>query len=131
MNAQLKITLWIAIGGSLGTIARFAANQIIGVPGTLIGNILGSFILATLAGWTATRMLNTYWTHSGLGVRFCAAFTTMAALAAETFHLQAIHTAPTATLYLATTPAFGLAAATTGFAFGQRLCTTQTADETP
>lgn len=131
MNTQLKITIWIAIGGSLGTLARFAANQIIGVPGTLIVNILGSFILATLAGWTATRMLDTYWTQYGLGVGFCGAFTTMSALAADTFHIQTTHTAPTAALYLATTLALGLAAATTGFAFGQRLCTTQTADETP
>lgn len=131
MPEQLKITLWIALGGSLGTLARFALTLMFGVPGTLIVNILGTFLLATLAGWTATRMLGTLWTQYGLGVGFCGAFTTMSTLTADTFFLFSKSSPLHAALYLGTSLVLGLLAAATGFAFGQRLCTAQTADETP
>src|SRR5690554_370580 len=101
MNEQLKITLWVALGGSLGTFCRYALSLILYQPAsTLIVNILGSFLLAAIAGWAANRVLSTLWTQYGLAIGFCGAFTTMSTLAADAANLNTISTLATA-LYLA------------------------------
>ncbi len=131
MNEQLKISLWIALGGSLGTLARFALNVMFGAPGTIVVNVLATFLLAALAGWAATRMLDTLWTQYGLGVGFCGAFSTMSTLTADTFILFSKPSPLHAALYLSTSLALGLLAAFAGFAFGQRFFIKQTASEKP
>ncbi|MBU9712306.1 CrcB family protein [Bacillus tamaricis] len=85
-----KNILSIGIGGALGTITRYFLNLytlFVGYPiGTVIENILGSFLLGILTAWFLNRK-SREWVKVGVGVGFCGGFTTMSTLAADSFFL--------------------------------------------
>ena len=90
------IYIWVAIGGALGTVARFwcsgVAARLIGETfpwGTLIVNIIGSFII----GFAATalgpdgRMIAGSTVRQFILVGFCGGYTTFSSFSLQTLNL--------------------------------------------
>lgn len=90
MNVQLLAA--VAIGGSLGSVARYlvaiGAGRLVGTEfpwGTLVINIVGSFLIGVLAesfalSWNASQAIRVF-----LTIGICGGFTTF-----STFSLDAI-----------------------------------------
>ncbi|MEM7763747.1 MAG: fluoride efflux transporter CrcB [Pseudomonadota bacterium] len=86
--------LWVAIGGATGAVCRHAVNHITaGEKGALIATLLvnvgGCFLIGFFAHWFSTQASEFWPAHARLllATGFCGAFTTMSALALETYHL--------------------------------------------
>lgn len=115
-------TLFVALGGMLGVLARFQIGRL--TPhheqllwSTLAINVAGSFLLGLLAA--------TDWFHAdvreGLGAGLLGGFTTF-----STFSVQALLEVEAgeparALVYVAASVLGGLAAATAGYALGRRV----------
>lgn len=115
-------TLYIAIGGTLGVLARYGVGRLTLhhealLWSTVAINVVGSFLLGLLvAGHWFDRDL-----REGLGVGFLGGFTTF-----STFSVQAILEVDAgepgrAIAYVAASVAGGLIAATAGYALGRAL----------
>ena len=122
--------MWIpvAIGGVLGTLARFGVQQFVGTrapaafpTATLIVNLAGSLILGLVMGYAAaTGALNAR-VQAGIAVGFCGAFTTMSAFAFETTSLLSAGQYGRAAIYLAVTIAGSIGSVALGIVIAQRL----------
>lgn len=115
-------TLYIAIGGTLGVLARYGVGRLTLhhealLWSTVAINVVGSFLLGLLvAGHWFDRDL-----REGLGVGFLGGFTTF-----STFSVQAILEVDAgepgrAIAYVVASVAGGLIAATAGYALGRAL----------
>jgi fluoride exporter len=115
-------TLYVAVGGMLGVLARFGIGRLTLHHETLLWstvaiNLAGSFLLGLLvAGRWFDRDL-----REGLGVGFLGGFTTF-----STFSVQAILEVEggepgRAVAYVAASVVGGLLAATAGYALGRSL----------
>ena len=83
----MKNLLAVATGGAIGTYLRYLINLNIESPlGTLIENLIGSFVLGALTAWFLQKRVKE-WLRVGLGVGLCGGFTTMSTLAFESFLL--------------------------------------------
>jgi fluoride exporter len=89
--------IWIAIGSALGGIARYwcsgIAARLIGETfpwGTLIVNVVGSFIIGFFATLTAPdgRVFATTTTRQFVMVGFCGGFTTFSSFSIQTLNLM-------------------------------------------
>jgi CrcB protein len=90
------IYIWVAIGGALGTVARFwcsgVAARLIGETfpwGTLIVNIVGSFIIgfaATALGPDGRMFVGTT-ARQFVMVGFCGGYTTFSSFSLQTLNL--------------------------------------------
>ncbi|MBU9723763.1 MULTISPECIES: fluoride efflux transporter FluC [Bacillaceae] len=94
MKKHGLIILSIFIGGAIGTMFRYFINlHFLGVGGvifpfgTLIENLVGSFLLGALTGYIVAKKLPAF-LEKGIGVGFCGGFTTMSTLAADTVFLS-------------------------------------------
>lgn len=89
-KSTLSIFLAVGFGGAFGTLFRYVINlQTLGYffpLGTLLENLIGSFLLGCLTGWVVYSKLPDF-IRNGFGVGFCGGFTTMSALAGEVFAL--------------------------------------------
>ena len=89
---------WIAIGGALGSVARYALNGVVSARlgetfpvGTLVVNVAGSFIIGVLGALTIpegrmsseTRALATQFLMIGI----CGGFTTFSSFSLQTLNL--------------------------------------------
>ena len=88
--------LWIALGGALGSVARFWCNGVISRQfgetfpwGTLLVNVLGSFVIGffvTITGtegrWFASPSFRQFF---AIGV--CGGYTTFSSFSLQTLHL--------------------------------------------
>lgn len=83
---QIITFLAVGIGGGLGTLMRYSINiqtvTHLFPLGTLLENLLGSFLLGLLIGSIVHLKINEI-LKTGLGVGFCGGFTTMSTLAAD------------------------------------------------
>jgi fluoride exporter len=115
-------TLYVAVGGVLGVLARFGIGRVTADHSALLWstvaiNVAGSFLLGLLvAGNWFDRDL-----REGLGVGFLGGFTTF-----STFSVQAILEVDAgeparAIAYVVASVAGGLVAATAGYALGRSL----------
>ena len=115
-------TLFVAVGGVLGVLARWGINRLTFHTETLIWstvgiNIVGSFLLGLLVAedWFGTDV------REGLGVGFLGGFTTF-----STFSVQIVLEADAgepgrALAYLLASVVGGVLAAAAGYAIGRRL----------
>ncbi len=87
---MLENLLYLSIGAVLGALARFAFTHLSsqlshhhGFPyGTLLVNVVGSFIVGYVLTWTADHGHDRWRLFAATG--FCGAFTTFSAFAYET-----------------------------------------------
>jgi fluoride exporter len=89
--------LWIALGGALGSMARFwlaaAVAKTVGAQfpwGTILINIAGSFVIGFFATFTGPggRMLASFNTRAFVMVGICGGFTTFSAFSLQTLDLM-------------------------------------------
>jgi CrcB protein len=115
-------TAFVAIGGTLGVLARYGLNRMTlhsdALLWTTVGiNVLGSFLLGLLVagGWFSRDL------REGLGVGFLGGFTTF-----STFSVQVVLEADggrsgTALVYVLASVLGGIAAAALGYWLGREL----------
>ena len=117
--------LWVAIGGGLGSVARFACSGLaarwagLGFPwGTLLVNVAGSFaigLLASLASPDGRPLLGTD-ARAFLIVGMLGGFTTFSSFSLETLTLARNGAMGAAGAYITASMLLCLAAAWLGFA---------------
>lgn len=116
--------LAVLVGGLVGTGLRLAVDVVLphepdAFPlGTLLVNVLGSFVLAVLVArvWPVAPG----WLRAGLGAGLLGSFTTFSAIALAVVTLTAAGGGWMAAVYLAVTVVAGLAAALLGLRLGGR-----------
>jgi CrcB protein len=85
----MKLALYLAIGGTAGTLARYLLQGVLQPPasafpvGTLIVNLAGSFALGFLMRLLTGSLVVSPDLRAGLTIGFCGAFTTMSTFAYE------------------------------------------------
>ena len=118
--AEPRTVMLIAIGGALGTVARYELSLAVPVrPGalpitTLIINVVGALLLGALLGTLGRTAPNDRIMRPLLGVGFLGGFTTFSTFAVETVQLVRHEQAAVAAIYVIASIAFGLAAASAG-----------------
>ena len=115
-----EVLVAIAIGGSIGTLARYGLNQYIHVAkntfpwATFTENVTGAFGLGLFLTIGGGRFLRIRLARAFVGIGFFGGFTTFSTLAVETVVLIKNHYAVLGVGYLAASVAAGLAACTLG-----------------
>ncbi len=119
------VYLWVAIGGALGSMARFWLANAMAVwtgadfPwGTLLINVIGSFVISffgMLTG-TAARFAVPYEARIFVTVGLCGGFTTFSSFSLQTIDLLRTGQPFRAVLYIAASVILCLAACALGFA---------------
>ncbi len=115
----------VALGGAVGTAARYVTSALLPVPGlplvTLLINVVGAFLLGLLlellGRLPATRAVVAERLRLLLGTGVLGGFTTYSALAVDTVTAGS---AVASVLYAAGTLVLGLAAAAAGMTLGRR-----------
>ena len=94
----MLVYLWIAVGGALGSVARYALNGVVSArlgetfpAGTLVVNVAGSFVIGVLGALTAAegrlspeaRVLVVQFLMIGI----CGGFTTFSSFSLQTLNL--------------------------------------------
>jgi CrcB protein len=89
--------LWIALGGAVGSVARFWMSVAIAVRfdgrfpwGTLFVNVTGSLLIGIFAAWSETggRLAEATTLRQFLVVGLCGGYTTFSAFSMQTFDLM-------------------------------------------
>jgi len=111
---------WLALGGFLGAIARYATSTYVSARwparmplGTLLVNLIGSFLL----GWIGGRGMDETMTLF-LGTGFMGAFTTFSTFKLECVDLFRQGRGKTGFLYMGLTYLMGIGAVWLGFLAG-------------
>ncbi|MES3160895.1 MAG: CrcB family protein [Halorubrum sp.] len=115
MERTVGGALLVALGGFVGAVTRYAVDVAVGDVtglGTLVVNIVGSFLLGVLV----TRAVDVR-TRLFVGTGFVSSFTTYSTFAADAVALGTT----TGTAYVLVSYATGFAAAAAGLALGRRL----------
>jgi fluoride exporter len=118
---------YIALGGLLGTLARYGLQGWIqpkggGFPlGTLAINLLGSFAIGLILRFATGSTVVSPELRGGLTIGFCGAFTTMSTFAYETTALLSDGDFWRAGLYMGGTIVGSLAAVVLGTALANKL----------
>ena len=88
--------LWVAIGGALGSVARFGLNGLIAARfgetfpwGTIIINVTGSFLIGVLAAYADPdgRVLIAPGVRQFLMIGVCGGYTTFSSFSLQTLRL--------------------------------------------
>lgn len=110
----MRSVLAVFAGGLVGTCTRLLVDAVAGdLIGTLIVNVVGSFVLGLLVSLVWPRVPD--WARAGLGAGVLGSFTTFSALAVLLLGLELLPGAG----YLALTLVLGLAAAFLGLRLGR------------
>lgn len=91
---RVKDTLSVAFFAFFGGICRYLMGLWMSSTGTLIVNILGSFLLALLTYYATERQDFSEWLTVGLGTGFIGAFTTFSSFTTDfwkLYHQSAMH----------------------------------------
>jgi CrcB protein len=117
-------TLWVGLGGALGSIARYhvgllTARRFSGLPwGTLAVNLLGSLLLSLLVHLALRGRVDEP-VRIALGVGVLGGFTTYSSFNHETLALLQQGAWPRAAAYVALTVLGGLACGALGWSLGR------------
>ncbi|MBO0997065.1 CrcB family protein [Bacillus sp. SD075] len=118
---RFKSIFAVGFGGAAGAILRYCVILTAGHSlfpfGTLLINIVGSFLLGMIHGHFASKRKSLVFL--GLGSGFCGGFTTMSTFSQEGVNLLQT-SLPLAGLYLGATLFFGLAAGFLGLGLFNR-----------
>ena len=85
--------LWIALGGALGSVARYFASEALARAvgpefpwGTLIVNVSGSLVIGFVAGWDSAdgRLMESAFVRYFVMVGICGGYTTFSAFSLQT-----------------------------------------------
>ncbi|MGH9080741.1 MAG: fluoride efflux transporter FluC [Acidimicrobiales bacterium] len=112
--------LAIAVGGSLGTLARYGIEQAFAPPAfgfpwpTLVANTTGSLLLGGIITLMVERWPPTRFVRPFAAIGFCGGFTTFSTMVVEAAQLGRHGRAGLAGLYLVATLGAGLLAAALG-----------------
>lgn len=85
----MRFAIYLALGGAAGTLARYGLGGLIQTSGstfpwgTLVVNVIGSFVLGFLMRYLLGSGLVTPDVRAALTVGFCGAFTTMSTFSYE------------------------------------------------
>ncbi|MBP1970473.1 CrcB protein [Virgibacillus natechei] len=124
MKDSISHIVAIGIGGALGTLSRHLINYytlFTAYPiGTVIENIVGTFLLGGLTGWFIYRNVRP-WLKAGMGVGFCGGFTTMSTLAADTIFLTQTNSIFAPFIYVVSSLFGGIIFAFFGYFLGSKL----------
>jgi len=110
----------IALGGALGTLARYAVDRAIvvtatGFPwATFTVNIAGSLLLGVIVTLVTERWPPTRYVRPFAAIGFCGGFTTFSTLMVESMYRTEHGAAGVAGLYLVASVVLGLGAAAAG-----------------
>ncbi|WHX63362.1 fluoride efflux transporter FluC [Peribacillus frigoritolerans] len=108
---RFKNIFAVGFGGAAGAILRYcvilSASHSFFPLGTLLINIVGSFLLGMINGYFASKKKS--FVFFALGSGFCGGFTTMSTFSQEVVNLLQT-SLPLAGMYLGATLLFGLAA---------------------
>ena len=123
------VYLWVAIGGALGSMARYALGNAMAVAvgaqfpwGTLLINVLGSFVISffgVLTGMNpgmAARFPLPFEARIFVTVGLCGGFTTFSAFSLQTVELARNGNPGRAALYVAASAALCITACALGYA---------------
>ncbi|PRW62805.1 fluoride efflux transporter FluC [Actinopolyspora mortivallis] len=87
-------SLLVAVGGACGAVSRYGLDGVVrrwcASPfpwGTLVVNLLGSFLVAVVTGWAAFGGLGPAWLRPLLVSGLCGALTTFATFGQDTVRL--------------------------------------------
>lgn len=121
--------IWlVALGGALGSVTRFllgpAVQQALGMTfpfGTLVINVVGSFVLGTVAGLSVGGGPLSPNARAFVGIGFCGGFTTFSAFSLETVMLFHGGHATRAGAYVVASVALSVAAAALGLMIARQV----------
>jgi CrcB protein len=122
------VYLWVAVGGALGSVARFWLGNFMAVVtgaefpwGTLLINVIGSFVISFFGMLTGSvaRFAVPYEGRVFVTVGLCGGFTTFSSFSLQTVDLVRTGQAGRAGLYVAASVILCLGACALGFAAAQ------------
>jgi CrcB protein len=122
------IYLWVAIGGALGSVARFWLGNFVALTvgadfpwGTLLINVIGSFVISFFGMVTGSvpRFAVSNDMRVFVTVGLCGGFTTFSSFTVQTVELVRTGQAGRAGIYVAASVILCLAACALGFAAAQ------------
>jgi CrcB protein len=122
--------IWVAVAlaGAAGSVLRYAVGLALlrapmGFPaGTLVVNVLGSFLLGVFARALSAPHLDPAW-RIALTVGFCGGFTTFSTFSAELVSMAQEGRALRAAAYVLASLVLGVTATLLGLALGDRVLT--------
>jgi len=126
----LTLYLWVAIGGAIGSVARFALGNAMIMAlgadfpwGTLLINVLGSFVISFFGMLTGmhARFPVSAEARIFVTVGLCGGFTTFSAFSLQTVELVRNGNPGRAALYVALSAALCITACAVGFAWAAAL----------
>jgi CrcB protein len=118
--ARPPAMLEVALGGALGTAARYALGRLAPVAPrtfpttTFTINVVGAFLLGALIGWLARHRTDDLRLRALFGIGVLGGFTTFSTFAVETVQLLRAHCEGIAVAYVAGSVVAGLLAARLG-----------------
>lgn len=122
--------LWIAVGGALGSLARYWVSEAIALAvgpafpwGTLLVNVTGSFVIGAAAGGTIgdTRLIASPFVRQFVMVGLCGGYTTFSAFSLQTVSMLQVGDVGRATLNVVGSVGACLAATAAGYALAVAL----------
>ena len=120
--------LWVAIGGAIGSVARFGVNlatpPLLGTDApwaTLLVNVLGSLLMGFLAAFLAEKYADQPDLRLFLLTGVLGGFTTFSALSLDVFNLVQRGESSTAVIYAAASVVLSIIAVFAGFIVSRAL----------